>query len=307
MVAKYPVDVGDEEGIVDAVNYLLSGPAGLGQNFAGFSSYATAYLTGNFRIPFSQSGPANLYVAPISISNAEQLDSRTIKYYFAGAPLAAPPFALGNGLNINGITPSTYNSSDLSSIGASIFNIGVIECSDSYVIVRTRAPITTPLGAYVSGGSIDYRLTENPNNSFYNSTDCNARVTVTGGSDRVFISGQLSQIINYDVLSGPADLTVWVSVNRYKGFSNNDPVNPDYLFDLDGTVARKIYTFPGLTGTGTLPEIETIFSTIVDEPAPAYYWYILEVLYEYPDTGVNIQVTSTEFGLRSLSAQVVKQ
>ena len=38
MTAKYPVDIGDDEGIVDAVNYLLSGPSGLGQNFSGFSS-----------------------------------------------------------------------------------------------------------------------------------------------------------------------------------------------------------------------------------------------------------------------------
>ena len=33
MTAKYPVDIGDEEGIVDAVNYLLSGPSGLDKTF----------------------------------------------------------------------------------------------------------------------------------------------------------------------------------------------------------------------------------------------------------------------------------
>ena len=310
-MAQFPVE--DQAGILEAVNYLLSGPAGLGQNFAGFSAYQPLdpvdyeYMTGNFRVPFSQIGPAELYVAPVALSNAEQLDSRTIKYTFAGAPLAAPPFSLGNGINVTGITPSTYNSQDLTDAGYSIFSIGVVECTDTYVIVRTRSPIVGSLGTYVSGGSANYRLTENTIDSFYNSTDCNARVTVSGGSDRVFISAQLTQTIDYEVLSGPTDLSVWVAIRRYKGFTNNDPVNPDYLFDPDGTVSRKIYTFPGLSGTGSLPELETIFTAVIDQPPPGYYWYILEVLFEYPDDGTDIQVTEDLFGLRSLSAQVVKQ
>ena len=76
-----------------------------------------------------------------------------------------------------------------------------------------------------------------------NSTDCNARVTVTGGTDRVFISAQLDQQIHYTVPSGTYDLVVSVQVNRYKGFINNDPVNPDYIFDYDETVAKKDYTY----------------------------------------------------------------
>ena len=47
-MAKFPVEIGDSEGIIDSVNYLLSGPGGLGQNFQGFSDYQGAYLTGAF-------------------------------------------------------------------------------------------------------------------------------------------------------------------------------------------------------------------------------------------------------------------
>ena len=98
MITKYPIEVSDSEGIVDAVNYLLSGPSGLGQNFAGFSSYTPVkYLTGNFRIPYTQANPASLYVTGISVSNATQLDDRTIQYDFVGAPLASAPFSLGQG------------------------------------------------------------------------------------------------------------------------------------------------------------------------------------------------------------------
>ena len=78
MPAKFPVELSDQEGIVDAVNYLLSGPAGLGQNFSGFSDFNPAWLTGNFRTPYTVTTPANLYVAPISLSTAEMLDERKI-------------------------------------------------------------------------------------------------------------------------------------------------------------------------------------------------------------------------------------
>lgn len=301
-VAKYPVDIGDQEGIVDAVNYLLSGPAGLGQNFAGFSSYTPMYLTGNFRIPFTQDTIAELYVAPINLSDAEQLDDRTIKYTFFGAPLASVPFSLGNGLTVAGVTPSSYNSTSLNAAGTPITQIGVVECTDSYVIVRTRDPIITPLGTYVSGGTIKYSSMD-----AYNSTDCDVRVTVTGGSDRVFIAGQLDQLINYEVLTASADMTVYVAINRYKAFTNNNPVNPDYIFDDRTTIVEKAYEYTGLTGTGTIPLIETVFASFVDEPDPAYYRYILEVYFETFGATTDIQVTSDELLLRSISAQVVKQ
>jgi len=314
-MSQFPVEAGDTQGIVEAVNYLLSGPGGLGQNFSGFSAYDPvdsanySYLTGNFRIPFSQVGVAQLYVAPLSLSNAEQLDDRTIKYTFASAQ-PSPPFAVGNGLTITGITPSTYNNASLSAAGYGIGQIGVVQCTTTYVIVRTVDYITTPLGTYVSGGSASYRTTEDTDLSFYNSTDCDVRVTVNGGTDRVVLSGQVDQTISYNVLSGPADLTMWVSIRRYRGEPNNNPVNPDYIFNLDNpgsTVARKIYTFPGLSGTGTLDLVETVFTGVIDSPTPGYFRYILEVLFEYPPGGTDVQVTTDHLGLRSISAQVVKQ
>jgi len=299
MTAKYPVETSDQEGIVDAVNYLLSGPAGLGQNFAGYSSYAETYLTGNFRIPFTQTAISELYVAPIALSNAQQLDARTLKYTFT-TPQATPPFSLGNGLTISGITPTEYNSSDLRNAGTPISQIGVVECTTTYVIVRTRSDITGTLPAYVSGGDVEYSVTDT-----YNSTDANGRVTVTGGSDRVFISGQLDQTVSYSVATGTQDLNVYVAINRYKGFLNEDPTNPDYLFNLDTTVAEKKYSYTGLTGTGTLDLIETVFASLIDQPVPGFYWYILEVYFETNDA--DMQITTDLFGLRSLSAQVVKQ
>jgi hypothetical protein len=290
-MAQFPVD---DSGMQDAVNYLLSGPAGLGQNFSGFSSYQPAYLTSNYRIPFTQSGAIAIYVAPIACSSAVKLDARTFQYNFASTQ-ATIPFANGNTIRGSGWADPFYNGS----VGA----IGVVTCTLDYVIFRTQSSHPTQPDD-LGGGFVFLN-----NNDTTMSTDCNARVTVTGATDRVFISGQLEQFISHDV-SG--DLNVKIQVNRYRGFLNPDPTNPDYLFLPEETIAEKEYNF-SLVGSGILP-IETIFSTLIDKPKypfnqdpatpwTAYYWYILEVYYYSSD----VIVYQDEFKLRSLSAQVVKQ
>jgi hypothetical protein len=296
MTAKYPVDAGDDEGILDAVNYLLSGPAGLGQNFAGFSSFTPAYLTANFRIPFSQSSIAQLYVPAITIDTIEMLDDRTVKIDYTTAGLTTPPFALGNGLTVDSVTDPAYDNM----CNDDGIQIGVVECTTTYVIIRLQ--VAYPLLAPSTGGTVEYFSTGN----FFNSTDCDSRVTVTGGSDRVFLSGQLDNSISYEVFSAPAVLTYTVAIRRYTGFVNEDPTNPDFLFRAPIVVAEKVYEFPGLTGTGTLPLQETVFATFIDEPDPGFYRYILEVKFRN-NLGGTMQVTSDELKLRSIAAQVVKQ
>ena len=288
-MSKFPVEIQDQEGIVDAINYLMSGPAGLGQNFAGFSSFAQAWLTGNFRVPYSQPTVANLFVAPIALSTSEQLDGRTFKYTFASTQ-ASPPFNLGNGVTVAGVANDWFDGSYTA--------IGVVQCTTDFVIVRSSGSFDIEPPS--TGG--DIFLTTGTD---FISTDANARVTVTGGQDRVFISGQLDNAIGYDISSGPATLTYTVAVNRYVAFLNDDPTNPEFRFNLDKTVSQKVYTFTGLTGTGTVPLQDTVFATVLDEPDPDYYWYILEVAFEFT-TGTG-EVTTSELGLRSLSAQVVKQ
>lgn len=311
-MAKFPVDISDKEGIVDAVNYTLSGPAGLGQNFAGFSNYKPYWLTGNFRVPFTKAfwadeaagkanTPAALYVPPIALTSSEMLDGRTWKFTFTTKQKTAP-FALGNGITVEGVADSFYNDT--------YSTIGVTQCTTEYVIVRTTGTYT--IHGASTGGTVKLIT-----GTGYNSTDANARVTVTGGSDRVFISAQLDNVLSYLVNTTPAALRYTVAINRYKGFLNNDPINPDYLFDLDETVAEKTYIKSGLVGNSSLPIFETVFTTVLDQPAPGFYWYILEVKFEFNTHQVksgstttleqNGQVTSCLLGLRSLSAQVVKQ
>ena len=293
-MAKFPVEPSDLDGIVDGLNYVLSGPSGLGQNFAGFSTYQTGYLTGNYRTPFTQPTYRQLFVNPINLATSEFVDGRTLKFTFATTQFA-PPFVPGDNVTVSGVSNDWYD--------YRWTPIGVIECTNTYCLVRTGSEYTPPFQAIGGGGTIS--LT---NNGILDSTDCNARVTVTGTTDKVFISGQLEHTISY---SGTGDFTFVVQLNRYRGFRNDDKNNPDFFFEFDGTIAQK--TYPYTATTGVTPTVDTIFSTILDQatkynddpatPWAAYYWYIMEVIFE-SDT---VNMTSAQFGLRSLSAQVVKQ
>jgi hypothetical protein len=236
-MAKFPINPDDSaSAIADALNYVLSGPGGLGQNFKGFSSIVnqmsdppvneTAYLTGNFRPPFTQPTPAQTYVPRIALSTSEYLDPRTIKFTFAVAQ-ATPPFALGNGPYTIGISPSTY---DDTYSGA-----GVVECTTDYVIVRITGDGTTPAAG--TGGEIGFDAF---GGLAFVSTDCNAKVTVNGGTDRVFISAQLNSLLTYRATES-STLTYTVMINRRVAIPNNDPTNPEFVFAFDSTISTRNY------------------------------------------------------------------
>ena len=76
---QFPVQSGSDTSTTEALNYLLSGPGGLGQNFQGFSDYNPAYLTGTVRVPYTvattaTTNPPTWYVTPIAVSAVEPLN-----------------------------------------------------------------------------------------------------------------------------------------------------------------------------------------------------------------------------------------
>lgn len=299
-MSKFPVEMSDDEGQVDAINYLLSGPSGLGQNFSGYSDYTFRYLTGNFRPPFSDVNNANLTVDPISLGTSTMLDEYTWKFFFASTQPTAP-FALGNPVTVSGVTDSYYDG-DYSPIG-------VVECTTTYFIVKTNGAY--PVVPDSTGGTVEYNNTiflppyPDPDSGWI-STDCNAKVKVTGGTDRVFLNAQLNCELVYDSTVS-SDLSYQVAINRYKGFITSDPTNPDFRFIFDKTIAFKETLYSGVTPTlsGVIPDLETLFISFIDEPEPSYYWYILEVRF-IVGTG-DLTIVQDTLKLRSFSAQVVKQ
>jgi len=217
-MAKYPVELGDDPGQLDAINYLLSGNQSLGQSVQGFVSSTTAYQTGNNVLPFT-GGTGELYRIE-TISTATWLDSNTIQFNYPST-LSNPAFALGNTLTVTGCTPSQYN----------LTYDSVVKSTTTYVVVRTAS--TVPNMGAGSGGSI--KQNAGATNVFkYLHTDCLAVANVLGGTDFPVISAQIKNTIQYYNLN-PSSLLYTAAINRYKLFPNG-------TFTFDKTVAYQAYT-----------------------------------------------------------------
>lgn len=318
-MAQFPVS--DDQGILDGLNYVLSGPVSIGQNFTGFTSSDIYDFTGAYRPPFALINTSTdhipmvkMYVAPIALSTSEMLDSRTLKFTFA-TPQADPPFVVGQGCEVEGVADSFYNDQ--------FFNPGIIECTTDYLIVRLKTEY--PLRPSSAGGTLRFNIVEWGQNS----TDCNGKVTVTDSTDRVFITAQLNnKILINESVHGSCDYIV--KLNRLKGFPNNNPTNPDYLFDDSVTLASKTVRLDNPTGLtlvqnpdwnpmvpveGVYPtlyaqqvtnqfDVETLFASIMDQPGPGYYWYLVEI--QFVANGEPLQIDACQLSLRTFTSQVVK-
>jgi hypothetical protein len=252
----------------------LSGPAGLGQNFDGFSDYNPAYLTGTFRAPFTvpitTTPPPTLYQAPINIGNitvpANPGAIIDVTYSSAQSPV---PFAEGDTVTISGVTPSFYDDD---------YRRGVLEPTSTGVVVQYTSELTWP--AYVSGGTIE----KNASNTDV-STDCNGRVTVYGPTDKVFLSAQLNLNFTYDCTTA-SEWDIRIKIDRYAGFPTTTAGDNEFLFDLDtngNPVVSEQVTHYSESAAGTSGNVEYIFTTVLDQPSFGYYWYILDIVFSTLD------------------------
>lgn len=303
-MAKYPVESDDNVGVIDALNYLLSGPISTGQNFSGFSSTSLSWLTGNIRPPYTVldipdgEHPIGYLYKTVTVLTTEKIDNTTIKCTYADT--IDPPFLLGNGVYASGITG--FNSV-INNYG---IVIGVIECTSTYCLIRLDRPYT-PAISPASGGTLTYTMF--PNRSYLgdsriNPTDCNAYAQVTSSTDRVFVSAQIDAITTVTT-SAPNSVYVVISIQRYKAKLNTSPGQEQYVFVPDGILLSKSYQYD-ITSSGSLPRTEAVFSNIIDTPDPGYYWYVMTIEFQQnlPSTA---EIILCELQVRSLSTQVVKQ
>jgi hypothetical protein len=297
-MAQFPIEIGDDAATNEAVNYLLSGPAGLGQNFQGFSAYLPAYIRPSTRQPWNlpitvgdppvpQPLNPSIYLdIPINNITVPTNPGQQIVCTFT-TPQATAPFAYGDQIDLAGVTPGFYDGS-----------YTAFSCTTTDVTLFTSGTYTWP--AYTSGGSVGRNYMNYPN-----STDCNARVTVAGPTDQVFVSAQLDLSYEYECFNN-IDYDVIVRITRGRGFPDSTPGSNDFLFADFTTISEKTFTKSVVVGTGT-DTLEAIFTTVLDGPNLdfGYYWYILEVEFVADITDVTIGRATT--GLRSLTAQVIKQ
>lgn len=292
-MAQFPVE--DSAGVLEGINYLLSGPAGLGQNFQGFSTYTPAYIrpTGRepFMLPITSTLDTSWYINR-PINNVVALDSERIEVTFT-TPYANPPFQYGDGITLENVV-DTGGSGGVTNFDGSY---SVFSCSSTSVVLYSPGN-SYVWPTYISGGNLlrDYttRL----------STDCNAYVTIYGPTEQVFISNQLKCDFTYDYSSG-GDFDVIVQINRYRGYPTDQTslANNKYIFYFNGTVSEQIYSY---TANSTRAEsFENIFTTAIDAPNFGFYRYICEVTFDKKTSDATPGVFTA--GLRSLTAQVIKQ
>jgi len=299
-MSQFPVNT--EEGLYEAVNYLASGPSGLGQNFQGFSAYLPAYVRPKGRQPWSL--PIDSTLDPsiylnIPISNITIVGgnpSRLVTFTFATAQPTAP-FEYGDGFEVYDVIETGPGESYNYSGGYTVY-----ECTTTDVTIVTSEPLNW--ATYVSGGwgGRDFM-------NYATSTDCNGRVSVQSATTQVFVSAQLDMSWDYTcVVDG--DYSIIVSINRLKGFPSQTPGSSEYLFADSVLISEKTFVKTATAGTGT-DSLEAIFTTILDGPNLdfGYYWYILEIEFDVNSTdGVyDTTIGKVTTGLRSLTSQVIKQ
>ena len=255
-MAQFPVS--DAQGIIDGLNYVLSGPVGTGQSLVGFDSDQTAYLTGNARPPFTKSTPQVIMGTTVAVATATWLDARTWRYDFTAAQPTAP-FQPGNAVQAAGVTPSAY---DLNFV-----NVGVVECTTTYVICRSDEEYANP-GAGAGGTISLYNSISMPAGQEGIHTDCTAKVLVNGlesavtpvnytasiqeqtVQDRVLLTAQLNNTFTYST-EFDATLLYTVRITRYAALPNTDPTKKEYNFESVGAVISEQdyqYTVEPTTG-----------------------------------------------------------
>jgi hypothetical protein len=110
MISKYPIEIGDTEGIADAVNYLLSGPAGLGQNFDGFSDFSPLVIRPTFARPFTLPTDTTLdasWYLRLAATSAGPTPSNPTQFITIGfAGYTDAPFQFGDTLRLSDFADS---------------------------------------------------------------------------------------------------------------------------------------------------------------------------------------------------------
>jgi len=274
-MAKYPVESSDQEGVIDAVNYLLSGPSGLGQNFDGFSAYLPAYLRPSTRRPWSI--PIDSTLNPsvylnIPISDAVPVGgnpSQFVTFTFA-TPQATAPFQYGDKLEVYDVVSTgpgePYNFAD----GYNVFS-----CGTTAVTIITSEAFewqTYSSGGWVGRDYLNYPIT----------TDCYGTVTVQGATTQVFVSAQLNMAWEYDCVNA-GDYNVVVSIVRERGFQSTTAGSSEYLFADPVLISEKTFIKTVTPGPGT-DTLEAIFTTVLDGPNLdfGYYRYYIIVQFNVP-------------------------
>ena len=156
-MAQFPVEYArkDSESLVEAINYALSGPSGLGQNFNGFSDSFTAWLRGNVRQPATISG----YTTPahgasgstdITVSNPGSVRQNDP---FAPSNIVIGQYVYGTNIAAGARVADTYDAALTPwSVPLTVANTGAVQGAVTFYNLPAAALYVAP----ISIGTIEW-------------------------------------------------------------------------------------------------------------------------------------------------------
>lgn len=309
-MASYPVENDDISGLTEGVNYLLSGPAGLGQNFSGTNGEGNIFIKGTETSPFTSTDVPfpELYIAPIDLASGTYLDDRTIEFTFTtshGSPTETI-FIPGEIVYVYGASDDAYN--------ILYAPIGVVACTTTTVTLRLSSPVS-PIPSDCTGGYITKDFCWDQYNplslpvatigELRIRTDLFAYVTVTSETDRVTINTNLIFNLLGTNPTGVSDAIVYsIGVHRYHGVPNTTSTLPKYNFVYDKPIAAFSTFTSSFTSTTSTGYKDQTFAGLFDNPPPGYYLYTLEF---YCLSNGDAKVWRIAVSSRSMTVQVIKQ
>jgi hypothetical protein len=242
------------------------------------------------------------------------------------------PFTDNQQIVITGVTPSSLNGT------YTVVNFDPNDIPNANV-VTLRSPIEQTWAAYTSGGAV--RINDNftgfTTQRFF--TGDQAVVSVTGPTDRVFISSQMNDLIvySYTDYSGVANYTpkLQLEINRYKAIefttlsdvgaeaiyaeaTNTQGVYNGYLWQFDKNIV-SVASVIGATSVGGQIDAnnlgDVIYNNIIDNPGIGLYLYAFQInlidnAYRTGDLTTDdavLLVGAQTTGVRSFTAQVIKR
>jgi hypothetical protein len=156
-MAQFPVEFSnkDSESLVEAINYALSGPQGLGQNFSGFSNSYTAWLRGNIRTPAVVAGYTTPAHGASSVSSITVSNPGSIRQDDPDVPskIAVGQYVYGTNIGTGAQVATTYDPIDTPwSIPLTVPNTGAVQGAVSFY----GLPIPILYVAPISIGGIEW-------------------------------------------------------------------------------------------------------------------------------------------------------
>lgn len=309
---QFPIS--DSQGIIDGLNYVLSGPGSLGQNFQGYSSNTPLSLSGDIFDPNTG-----------QIVNSLPIATGFLQYYLTDCQ---------NRIGVSGGTDRVVLSGQINNA----FTFTTPEyCDLQYTVAINR--YVAQQNRNLNYNDYLFYFEETVASHVYNynlDTNTGGLVAVTSAGVKPAFAAPATGSLVYPVdfvavgvnaatgTGNAANIAVKMAYGA-AGNYNDDNTQVTVNFPGDNWTVGSTIVIPGTSVAGgatpandltltattvsagsTVPITqETIFTNIIDQPALGYYLYVLELQW-YALTG-SITIDSSNLEVRSLSAQVVKQ